>query len=372
MAAVRVPEVLDLAGLDALLRLLRDTGWRVVGPRVRDGVVVIDDVRGVDDLPRGVTDEQAPGHYRTSVSDGPDRFGYAVGPQSAKTWLFPSRELVRSTEADRAEPDRVALIGVRSCDLAALSRLDHVLDRRGVTDPGYVERRRRTLLIAVTCTRPAATCLCTATGTGPVPDPAAADVTLTELVDADGHRFVARAGTDAGADLLARTPTRAVRDRDLAAEEQAVDVAERSMTRTLPADLPEVLRRSTDASLWKDVADRCLSCGSCTLVCPTCFCTSTEDVSDLVTGESSRYRTWESCFASAHSFANGGPVRGSVESRYRQWATHKLSSWWDQFGESGCVGCGRCVTWCPAGIDLFEEMHHLAALAGAEEVGSHA
>jgi sulfhydrogenase subunit beta (sulfur reductase) len=364
------PRVIDLTGLAELLALLRDEGWRVIGPRYRDGVVVLDDIASVDDLPAGVTDEQAPGRYRTTRTGGSALFDHVVGPHSAKNWVFPAHELVRSSTEAPLPDDRVALLGVRSCDLAAISRLDHVLDRRGVVDEAYVARRRHTLLIAVTCTRPAATCMCVAMGTGPVPGEGS-DLTLTELTDP--HRFVARAGSDAGARLLAAVTSRPVQPGDLTAEGAAVETARRAMSRTVPDDVPGLLRRASAPSLWSDVADRCLACGNCTLVCPTCFCTSADDVTDLVTGTSNRYRTWESCFSSQHSYANGGPVRTTVAARYRQWATHKLSSWWDQFGESGCVGCGRCVTWCPAGIDLFEELQHLhERVPAAEQEPSHA
>jgi sulfhydrogenase subunit beta (sulfur reductase) len=337
------PRVIDLAGLDELIRTLRDTGWQVVGPRLRDGVVVLDDVRCVDDLPHGVVDDQQPGRYRTGSRPGAGVFDHAVGPHSVKNWLFPARELLRGSAGEPPTPERVALLGIRGCDLAAVQRLDHVLDRRGVVDERYVARRRSTLLIAVSCARPASTCLCTATGTGPAPGDGA-DLTLTELSDPDGHRFVVRPGSEAGRQLLDGLPTRPALDDDLAAEQVVIDNARRDITRTLPEDVPGVLRQCSDPSLWREVASRCLACGSCTSVCPTCFCTSSEDVPDLVTATASRFRTWESCFSSTHSFANGGPVRDSVESRYRQWVTHKMGTWWDQFGESGCVGCGRCVT----------------------------
>ncbi|HVY60425.1 MAG TPA: 4Fe-4S dicluster domain-containing protein, partial [Planctomycetota bacterium] len=106
---------------------------------------------------------------------------------------------------------------------------------------------------------------------------------------------------------------------------------------------------------WDAVAARCLGCGGCTLSCPTCFCTTTEDSSDLAGATAERTRRWDSCFTPGFSYVHGGPVRASLRARYRQWLTHKLSSWHEQFGSSGCTGCGRCITWCPAGIDMREE-----------------
>jgi len=119
--------------------------------------------------------------------------------------------------------------------------------------------------------------------------------------------------------------------------------------------LHELLTENFNHPRWEDVAKRCLTCGNCTMVCPTCFCTTIEDTSDLTGAHAERWRKWDSCFTQALSYIHGGSVRQSVKSRYRQWMTHKLASWTDQFGGTGCVGCGRCITWCPAGIDITEE-----------------
>ncbi len=103
-------------------------------------------------------------------------------------------------------------------------------------------------------------------------------------------------------------------------------------------------------------------------MCPTCFCTDTEDVTDLTGDHAERWRRWDSCFSLDFSFVHGGTIRSSTRSRYRQWLTHKLGTWWAQFGESGCVGCGRCIAWCPVGIDLTEEVAALET-AAPEPVG---
>ena len=121
-------------------------------------------------------------------------------------------------------------------------------------------------------------------------------------------------------------------------------------------DLRQLLVDSRQSEHWSEVAGRCLTCGNCTMVCPTCFCTSTTDVTDLTGEHAERWMEWASCFELDFTFIHEGPVRRTGESRYRHWLTHKLSSWHDQFGSSGCVGCGRCIAWCPTGIDITEEM----------------
>jgi Fe-S-cluster-containing hydrogenase component 2 len=133
--------------------------------------------------------------------------------------------------------------------------------------------------------------------------------------------------------------------------------------------IKELLYRNPEHPRWDDVAERCLACTNCTLVCPTCFCGSVEDVTDLVGETAERWRRWDSCFTLDHSFLHGGSVRSSTRARYRQWLTHKLASWIDQFGTSGCIGCGRCITWCPVGIDITEEVAAIRATDGANSKG---
>ncbi len=120
--------------------------------------------------------------------------------------------------------------------------------------------------------------------------------------------------------------------------------------------IKELLYRNLDHPCWENVASRCLTCANCTMVCPTCFCAAVEDTTDLTGERAERWRRWDSCFTMDFSYIAGGSVRSSPKARYRQWMTHKLASWIDQFGTSGCVGCGRCITWCPVGIDITEEV----------------
>jgi len=138
--------------------------------------------------------------------------------------------------------------------------------------------------------------------------------------------------------------------------------AEHRMGRRLDtSDLPELLLDNLDHPQWDEVAERCLSCTNCTMVCPTCFCSDVQDVSSLTGEENERVRVWDSCFNPDFSHVHGGNLRPNIRARYRQWLTHKLGAWHGQFGMSGCVGCGRCITWCPVGIDLTAEV---AAIRG--------
>jgi ferredoxin len=370
-----VPElrVIHPEALDDLLAALRERGFRVLGPTLRDGAIVYDDLESAADLPAGWTDEQEPGRYRLTRRDDEARFGYAVGPHSWKQFLFPAR--VRLWRARRGEvgleldeeppPDApLALVGVRGCELHAIAVQDRVFLGGRFADRDYASRREDAFIVAVDCFEPGGTCFCTSMGTGPKAE-SDYDLALTELLDG-GHRFVVRTGSERGAEVLAELGGRPADETDLSAAEHTVATAAERMGRSLdPTDLRGLLARNLEHPGWDDVASRCLTCGNCTMVCPTCFCSSVEDTTDLAGAEAERHRSWDTCFSVDHAYLHGGSIRPSGRSRYRQWLTHKFGTWHDQFGTSGCVGCGRCITWCPVGIDVTEE---LAAIRSSEEV----
>lgn len=356
--------VLTVAGLDALLRRLAQLGYRLIGPTVRDEAIVYDEISSVGDLPAGWSDEQDGGRYR--LTQGGDKlFGYAVGPHSWKRFLHPPVlrlwRAIRNNGDVRVEPEpaadeRYAFIGVRACELHAIAIQDKVFLGGAHVDPHYQARREGAFIVALNCSVAGGTCFCASMNTGPRAT-AGFDLALTELLDSTGHRFLVEAATDAGRAVLAELPHRAATPSELAAAEAVIAHTAASMGRTMRSDdLHELLLRNLEHARWDEVADRCLTCGNCTMVCPTCFCTSVEDSSDLTGEITTHSRRWDSCFTMDFSYIHGGSVRSSARSRYRQWMTHKLATWFDQFGTSGCVGCGRCITWCPVGIDITEEV----------------
>ena len=368
--------VLDRDGLDALLHALRADGYSVVGPTVRDGCILYDEISSCADLPEGWADEQAPGSYGLRGREDDALFGYACGPNSWKQYLFPPRTLlVRSHrtedgfEAERPDDEapRYAFVGVRPCDLRAIGVQDRVFLGGAHPDATYA-RRREAFTVAVDCGDPADTCFCTSMGGGPRAE-GDFDLALTELSGTSAHRFVVRVGSPRGHEMLERLPRAAVTDEDRAAALTVTNRAAASITRHVDtAGLPGLLTSGPERSPWQQVAERCIACGNCTMVCPTCFCSTVEDVTDLSGDVAERWRRWDSCFTLEFSYVHGGSVRTSVAARYRQWLTHKLATWHDQFGTSGCVGCGRCSTWCPVAIDLTAEV--AAHRAAAATVGS--
>jgi len=353
--------VLRLDGLQALIDRLRDDGRAVIGPTVRDGAVTHAEIAGVADLPVGVGDEQDAAHYRLRDRNDGAVFGYTVPAVSWKGLLFPSRELIRGEPEQPVDQRPYALFGVRSCDLHAIRIHDQVLLTRAGVDVRYGRRRQGSFIVAVTCTEPGGTCFCASTDTGPHPD-TGFDLCLTESLRPE-HRFLAVAGSEQGERMLGRLPAVPATVADLDAAAQGVADAAGRMGRRLPTDgLKELLHAAAEHPHWEAIAQRCLACTNCTMVCPTCFCTTVEDTSDLAGTTGHRWRVWDSCFTTDFSYLHGGSVRDATSARYRQWVTHKLASWVDQFGTFGCVGCGRCVTWCPVGIDLTAEVAAIRAV----------
>ncbi|OCB49785.1 4Fe-4S ferredoxin [Mycobacterium vulneris] len=357
--------VIDAVGLQELVSTLVNRGYRVIGPTLSDNAIELAELTSADDLPRGWGVDVGPGRYRLRRREDDALFGHSAGPQSWKQFLHPPRQrLWSSAGVEAAETPRYAFIGVRACDLSAIKILDGVLGAGAHPDEGFVGRQRRIFVVAVNCTEPGGLCFCASMGTGPAIGPGY-DLALTEQIESDGCRYVVEVGSADGADVLAAIPHREAWQAEVDAARDDVAEAAKHMGRQMPdVDHRELLIESRESSRWDDVAQRCLTCGNCTMVCPTCFCTSTEDVTDLTGEHAERWMHWASCFELDFTYIHGGSVRQSGESRYRHWITHKLGTWHDQFGTSGCVGCGRCIAWCPTGIDITEEMNVLAELAG--------
>jgi sulfhydrogenase subunit beta (sulfur reductase) len=364
---------IDRRQLDELLVALRRKGFRIVGPTVREGAIVYDDLVSSADLPAGWTDEQDGGTYRLQRRDDDALFGYNVGPQSWKRILFPPSSLMwkgrrdgagMEVSADSEAAERFAFIGVRSCELHAMAIQDRVFMGGDHVDPIYASRRDGAFIVAVNCGQAGGTCFCVSMETGPKAT-FGFDLALTELIDEGEHGFLVEVGTERGAEIMGEIVHRPAEAGEVETAERILERTAASMGRTMEiGGIKELLYSNFELPRWDDVAARCLACANCTMVCPTCFCFSVEDVTDLAGGEVERHRSWDSCFTMDHSYIHGGSVRVSNRSRYRQWMTHKLATWIDQFGTSGCVGCGRCITWCPVGIDITEEVAAIRASDG--------
>lgn len=351
--------------LQSLIETLHLHGYRVMGPKVAEGAIVYDELASAEELPAGWTDEQKGGSYRLVKRNDSAAFGYTLGPHSWKKYLHPA--VLRMWTAKREghgfeipeetlQVPKLAFLGVRACELHAIAIQDKVLTQGTFRDPSYSSRRENVFIVAVNCTQPGGTCFCESMGTGPQAT-FGFDLALTEIHVNGQHDFLVEAGTVRGTELLHEVPhEKATEEEKKTAAEMVAGAAQHMGRRLDTHEIKELLYRSHEHPRWDEVAERCLNCANCTMVCPTCFCTTVEDVTDLAGTEAQRWRKWDSCFTSDFSYIHGGSVRASRKSRYRQWLTHKLATWIDQFGSSGCVGCGRCITWCPVAIDLTEEV----------------
>ena len=351
--------------LDAILLSLSNLEYDLEGPKVKDHTVILGPIDSISDLPKGYTSQEEPGKYILSSTGKDNYFDVTSGPQAWKKYFFPPRAQLMIFQQDPAispdwtlanvveETPSYALIGVRPCDLAGIHIQDKIFLEGDHCDPIYRDRREKAFILAANCTEPCETCFCTSMGTGPKAE-TGFDLSLTELK----NHFLIEVGSEAGSKLLTGMDWKTADEKTLKEADDALQAAREKINLNLPQ--PEKLEKELLSNLehpqWDDVAGRCLSCGSCTQVCPTCFCWDTTDVTKLPGDTVIRERVWDSCFNPDYTYVSHGNTRPNTRARYRQWLTHKFASWYEQHGSSGCVGCGRCITWCPAEINHLEEI----------------
>jgi ferredoxin len=351
--------------MQQLLDGLHQLGYTCLGPVADEHAISLKPVRSASQLACGLEAEQSPGHYRLIRASHVRNFSWANLPQALKPLTFAPREQLwhcrrdatgtLSFEAVTPQAEAIAVIGVRGCDLAALQlQKQHFLNTPN-PDPWFQQRLDKLFIVAVHCSHPASTCFCAASGDGPAATDGF-DLALHELEDG----FIVESGSARGETLARRLPLVSVSATQHQTAQQQLHWAAQQQ-RTLPNAAAQTLMQNLEHPRWRVIGERCLACGNCTAVCPSCFCHQQHEQVDVSDQTSVHTREWSSCFNHAHGYLAGYQMRPTTASRYRQWLTHKFSSWHDQYGRSGCVGCGRCIAWCPVGIDVTAELHKLCA-----------
>jgi ferredoxin len=355
------------------LKLIFDSlkgSHRIIGPKVENNVIVLTEI-DFHDIPAGRREQQGRGTYRLGSGKDPLTFSFSVGPDSFKRFMSPPvRENFKfkrskkgiSINTPENEKKPTAFIGMRACDIAALRLLDRVFLEGPVKDAGYDSLRINSLIVGVNCLYPGDNCFCSSMDTGPeIRD--GFDIAVTEL----DNSFLLEIKTVRGREIINGLPIEDAGNEDMSEKISKIENCRKMIKKAIKvSELPWLIYRNPEHPQWADVASRCLACGNCTQVCPTCFCNSSYDHIQLssiskksLDFSGSRIRTWDSCFSTNFARVHGGNFRPSRRARYRQWMSHKLAYWIDQFGSPGCVGCGRCITWCPVGIDITQELEAL-------------
>lgn len=350
--------------LNKIIYNLQERGYTTIGPTLQNGAIVYSEIFDLSDLPIGITDSQRPGYYRTYKSESNAIFNYIVGTQSIKRFLYPPIQKLFSAKLTEKKIEiqqldkpskKYAFIGIRACELEAVKIHDRIFTKGDFKNSYYTSLRQNSLFIAVNCSKAEKNCFCTSMNTGPEVR-SDYDLLLTEINQNGSHYFLLEVGSEKGEDIINELNFADAQENEINEKYKVIENTKSQIEKILKTDgLKDALLKSFESPVWDDVAKRCLACGNCTMVCPTCFCMTVEDFTDLGRTSAERIQKWDSCFTLEFSYIHGGSIRVSVGSRYRQWLTHKFASWHEQFGSSGCVGCGRCITWCPVGIDVTEE-----------------
>ena len=326
-----------------------------LGYVLRGDSVILGEVRNLADMPVWVSDHQAPGHY--SLKRG---FKFRHSFYSPKWFLLPPKYdlLVTTPDYNYSSPlnlpeKRVVLLGVKPCDLVAVTVLDRLLHGK---HPVYTARRSSIVGVVVEeCLEPGETCFCAVMGSGPLAT-SGFDLAYARL---DENTLIFKPGSQLGHDLVSRLKLREA-SRELV--ESYYEVSKRAVNamKNRLAQLQELLvalgKSIRDEEFWREVSEKCVGCGNCNYVCPTCFCS--EIIDTVEESWSLRTGIWISCLSYTYGLVAGGHFRRDLYTRYRHFVLHKFLFYPKQTGGLlGCVGCGRCITWCPVGLDLRETLN---------------
>lgn len=318
--------------------------YEVFAPRRRDGLILFETI---------ASGSEAFLEYQNSKMSPKD----VLFPQSERLFSYSSTKGEVHIEAPPAEKKPQLIFGIRPCDAIGFTLLDKVFGG-DFKDPYYGSRRAHTLVVSVGCVRPQGTCFCTSVGGGPF-SIEGSDLSLIDV----GDEYLVRVISEKGAKFLEKRDLEAAEETTRALAEEVIETAEAAIRPSFALEgLKHTLDKMFDDPVWQELTEKCLGCGVCTYLCPTCHCFDIADEAGSVDGE--RVRTWDSCqFPLFTLQASGVNPRPTVKERFRQRIMHKFSYLIDDQEQIGCVGCGRCVIECPVNLDIRQ------VLAEVEMVG---
>ncbi|NPA25091.1 MAG: 4Fe-4S ferredoxin [Deltaproteobacteria bacterium] len=314
-------------------------------------------------------------YFRFLAAEDEACLDYGNSDNAPKNLFFPHTEtLMRFTRTARGhelvedeaanQDQEMVLFGVRPCDVRSFTLLDYVFDQEKYTDPYYVERRKRTVIVALACLQPpASTCFCTSVGGHPA-QADGADIMITEVGEQYLVEFLSEKGEKL-AEFFGQLPEADA--KTLARKEELVENAVAAIKTEIPgAMIKDWLDKNFEHPFWDQIHQSCLGCGTCTYLCPTCHCF---DIRDELEGDQGiRLRTWDTCMYALYTQETSGHnPRPSQKQRWRQRLMHKFKYFVDNFREISCVGCGRCVINCPVNIDIRKLVSDIGRLMEAEE-----
>ena len=312
--------------------------YTLYGPKVEDNIVTLGSISSADEMML---------EYRNSVTSPSELFL----PRAEVVYEFDGENFIND-----AMPDQKRVIfGIRPCDCRALTILDRIFDSEQIKDPFYVTRRQNTVIVALGCNQPLSSCFCTAVGGDPFGEEGA-DVLLVDI----GDSLLAKAVTPKGKDFMACYNKFFFTGAGDNWDKQAKQARDKIKSELNIKDIKSCLKDRFENSIWKTISQGCIGCGTCSYLCPSCYCFDLVD--EKTSAGMKKVRTWDCCMFSLFTrHASGHNPRPAGAARLRQRIMHKFSYYPECYGVNSCVGCGRCVRSCPVNLDIRQLLEKVTA-----------